>query len=71
MAPGRKHTLAVNMAFKNIKVSTDGEDRVHIITLNRPPENRLDSTTCQEIIQALRAIVGLWISEKYPLTIEL
>lgn len=46
------------MSFSNLSISTAEEDKnVYIITLNRPPQNRLDSLTCQELIAAYRSIV--------------
>lgn len=38
-------------AFKNLTLERCGN--IFILTLNKPPENRLNSTFCQEIIRAL------------------
>jgi len=45
--------------FKFVTVDRAGQEgNVYIITLNKPPENRLNVEACQEIIKALRAVVS-------------
>ncbi|KAK5943761.1 hypothetical protein PMZ80_004770 [Knufia obscura] len=47
----------VDAKFKFLTVDRAGQDgNVYIITLNKPPENRLNVEACQEIIRALRAV---------------
>lgn len=49
----------VDAKFKFLTVDRAGQDgNVYIITLNKPPENRLNVEACQEIIRALRAVVS-------------
>lgn len=49
----------VQTEFKFVTVDKAGQDgNIYIITLNKPPENRLNVEACQEIIQALRAVVS-------------
>jgi len=45
--------------FKFVTVEKAGQDsNIYIITLNKPPENRLNAEACQEIIGALRVVVS-------------
>lgn len=52
-------TKMVQEKFKLLTVSKSGQDgNIYIITLKKPPENRLNVEACQEIIRALRAVVS-------------
>lgn len=52
-------TTMAQAEFRFITVDRAGQDgSIYIITLNKPPENRLNVETCQEIIRALRAVVS-------------
>lgn len=44
------------MAFKYIAVENYGEG-IYIVTLKKPPENRLNVESCQELIRAYHGIV--------------
>lgn len=46
------------MSFQYLSISQTGKDNnIHIITLHKPPENRLNIAACQEIIRAYRTVV--------------
>jgi hypothetical protein len=57
------------MQFKQLAVSAEG-DGVHIITLQRLPENRLDKNLCQALITAYNDIVR-WLSSSRRVLIHL
>lgn len=47
------------MSFQYLSISQTGKDNnIHIITLNKPPENRLNIAACQELIRAYRTVVS-------------
>jgi len=49
----------VQAEFRFVTVDKAGKDgNIYIITLNKPPENRLNVEASQEIIKALRAVVS-------------
>lgn len=47
------------MAFQYCSIDKAGEHgNVYIITMNKPPENRLNIAACQELIRAYRTVVS-------------
>lgn len=59
--------IPVESAYKHITITTPPErPAVVILTLHRPPENRLDLEMCKEIIAALRYIEGVLLQPGNP-----
>lgn len=46
--------MSINEGYKNLSLERQGE--IFILTLQKPPENRLNSWFCQEIIRALNDV---------------
>lgn len=48
------------MSFQYLSISQTGKDNnIYIITLQKPPENRLNVAACQELIRAYRTVVTI------------
>jgi len=60
------------MNFKHLLLGrSDNVKNVYIITLNRPPENRLDQATCQELIEAYRTVAGHRIDGEFRIMLTI
>ena len=47
------------MSFQYLSIDKTGQDgNIYVITMNKPPENRLNIDACQELIRAFRAVVS-------------
>ena len=42
--------------YRYITIERQGSDGIYVITLRKPPENRLDVACCQELIRAYHSI---------------
>jgi len=52
------------MSFKHISVEKHGDGGIYIVTLKKPPENRLNVEACQELIRAYRGIVSRYLRQR-------
>lgn len=58
------------MSFQYLSISQTGKDNnIHIITLHKPPENRLNIAACQELIRAYRTVVCTNPTHRSPLLV--
>ena len=48
--------IAMEEQYRYITVERKGSDGIYVITLHKPPENRLNVACCQELIRAYHNI---------------
>jgi enoyl-CoA hydratase/carnithine racemase len=56
VSPQQHTQMAMEEQYRYITIERQGGDGIYVITLRKPPENRLDVACCQELIRAYHNI---------------